>query len=115
MKSAMIARKFRGRMDRLAPGVAFLHVSKVAAKKMPSVVNRLIALTKDSNNAVALAAIRELRSWIGLDAFLAAGFKKAAEGPEEDEDGDAEKVSRRGRLAKRYANDDEAADADASA
>lgn len=101
-----LGRKFRNRIDRLAPGIAFKALNEVARSEMPNVVRRLFTLVDDNNSAVALAAIDKILKYCGVEAFVNLGLKITEErmsgGGEGGDPEEKQKTLRRKNLAKRY-------------
>lgn len=101
---ALVSAKFRNRMDRIAPAIAFKALTQ-QRKRLPNIVRRLLDMAEDQDPSIALAAIKELRSWMGLDAFIAAGIKAAQEASGDGaEDEEEDRASRRKSLARKYAD-----------
>lgn len=112
MKKHALALKYRGRMDRLAPAIAIAEMSRVAKKKLPSVIRRLFEMATDRDPRVALKAVAELREWMGVSAFIAAGLKRMSEAPpDEEDDEEDDRDERDRRVAKRYRDVEPAASA----
>lgn len=109
MNTGIIPAKYRNRMDRLAPALAFAALSKTARKRLPRLVQRLYELAEDQNPRIALDAIEKILRFSGAQVFAETGIRLAAEATKGTEDpGDEEeddRASRRKRLARKYAED----------
>ncbi len=103
--SDFLPTKYRSRMDRLAPSIAFRALSKIGKKRLPGIIQRLYDLAEDQNPRIALDAIEKIMKFSGVAAFVEAGIRVAAEQASEPDDGDEQeddRATRRKALARKY-------------